>query len=65
VAVALYGIDRAIDWLYDNAAVKVAHGISWISRRLHNGSVNRYIFWSIAGAAAIVLTALAVLGGGR
>ena len=65
VAAALYGIDRAFDWIYDTAAVKAAHGVSWITRRLHNGSVNRYIVWSIAGAAAVVLATLAVLGGGR
>ncbi len=65
VAAALYGIDRAFDWLSDTAVVKAAHGVSWITRRLHNGNVNRYIFWSIAGAAAVVLTALAVVGGGR
>jgi NADH-quinone oxidoreductase subunit L len=64
-AAALHGIDRAFDWCYDTLAVKAAHGVSWVTRRLHNGSVNRYILWSIAGAAAVVLAALAVRGGGQ
>ena len=39
--------------------------MSWILRRLHSGDVNRYILWTLAGAVAIVLVVLAVVGGAR
>ena len=64
-AAALYGIDRAIDWITDAAAVKSALGASRLLRAAHNGNVNRYVLWSVVGAAAVVLTAVAILGGGR
>jgi NADH:ubiquinone oxidoreductase subunit 5 (subunit L)/multisubunit Na+/H+ antiporter MnhA subunit len=64
-AAALYGIDRGIDWIYETVAVKAAGGLSWAARRAHNGNVNRYVLWSLAGAAAVLLSAMALLGGGR
>ena len=64
-AVALWGIDRAFDWMYETVAVGSALGISRISRFFHNGNVNRYVLWSLAGAVAVVLAVLAVLGGGK
>ena len=65
ISAALYAVDRAIDWVYETLAVTVAQGISRVGRRLHNGSVNRYVLWSLAGAAAVVITAALVLGGSR
>jgi formate hydrogenlyase subunit 3/multisubunit Na+/H+ antiporter MnhD subunit len=65
VSAALYGVDRAIDWVYDTLAVRTARGLSTLGRRAHNGSVNRYVLWALAGAAAVVLTAAFVLGGSR
>jgi formate hydrogenlyase subunit 3/multisubunit Na+/H+ antiporter MnhD subunit len=64
-AVALNAVDRAFDWIYERLAVAIARGISWIFGHSHNGSVNRYIIWSLAGAAAVVATAVAVFGGGK
>jgi hypothetical protein len=64
-AVGLNGIDRAIDWVYESLAVKAALGVSWITRAAHNGNVNRYVLWSLAGAAAIVLCAVTLFGGAR
>ena len=65
IAAALWGVDRAIDWVYDTLIVKTAQGLSTLGRRAHNGSVNRYVLWSLAGAAAVVLTAALLLGGAR
>ncbi len=65
VATALWGVDRAIDWVYDTLIVRVAQGLSTLGRRAHNGSVNRYVLWSLAGAAAVVLTAALLAGGSR
>ena len=45
--------------------VKAAHGVSRLGRLAHNGSVNRYIFWSLAGAAAVVVIAAFMFGGSR
>jgi hypothetical protein len=65
ISVALWGVDRAFDWVYETVAVRTAQGISRVGRFLHNGNVNRYVLWSVVGAAAVVLSALAVLGGGK
>ena len=65
LALGLWGIDRAIDWVYDTLIVKAAQGVSRIGRLAHNGSVNRYILWSLAGAAAVVITAAFLIGGAR
>jgi len=65
IAAALWGVDRAFDWVYETVAVGLAQGISRMARFFHNGNVNRYVLWSIAGAAVVVLAALAVLGGGK
>jgi NADH-quinone oxidoreductase subunit L len=65
VSIALWAVDRAIDWVYDTLVVRVAQGLSQLGRLAHNGSVNRYVLWSLAGAAAVVITAALALGGGR
>jgi NADH:ubiquinone oxidoreductase subunit 5 (subunit L)/multisubunit Na+/H+ antiporter MnhA subunit len=65
IAIGLWGVDRAIDWVYDTLVVKAAHGVSRLVRLAHNGSVNRYVLWSLAGAAAVVLTAAFMFGGSR
>ena len=65
LAAALWGVDRAVDWIYETVAVGAAQGVSRIGRFFHNGNVNRYVLWSVVGAAAVVLSALAVLGGGK
>ncbi len=64
-ALALWGIDRAVDWVHMTLASGAALGLSGFLRRLHNGRVNRYLLWSIAGAIAVVLSAVALLGGRR
>ena len=63
VSAALYAIDRSFDWLSDTLIVKSAHGLSRLSRRAHSGNVNRYVAWALVGAAAVVICALALLGG--
>jgi len=65
IATGLWGIDRAIDWVYDTLLVKAAQGVSRLGRLAHNGSVNRYMLWSLAGAAAVIITAAFLFGGSR
>jgi NADH-quinone oxidoreductase subunit L len=65
LAAGLWGIDRAIDWVYDTLIVKAAQGVSRLGRLAHNGSVNRYVLWSLAGAAAVVISAAFLIGGSR
>ncbi|HVO39812.1 MAG TPA: proton-conducting transporter membrane subunit [Spirochaetia bacterium] len=64
-AAALHGIDRGIDWMTDAAAAKSANGVSRLLRSFQNGNVNRYVLWSLVGAAAVVFAAVALIGGGR
>ena len=59
-SISLYAVDRAFDWFYDTLVVKTALGISWLTRRAHNGNVNRYVMWSLAGAAVVIVSAVAV-----
>jgi formate hydrogenlyase subunit 3/multisubunit Na+/H+ antiporter MnhD subunit len=63
VTAGLWWIDRAIDWLYETLVVRASHGLSRLARLPHNGSANRYIIWSLVGAAAVVLSLIALLGG--
>ncbi len=64
-AVFLFWIDRVIDWLYAGLATKSALGVAWVLRVAHNGNLNRYILWSIAGAIAVILFVFAFFGGLR
>jgi len=45
IAVALWSVDRAVDWVYDTLAVKSAQGVSTLVRKAHTGSANRYVLW--------------------
>jgi NADH:ubiquinone oxidoreductase subunit 5 (subunit L)/multisubunit Na+/H+ antiporter MnhA subunit len=64
-ATALWGIDRAFDWVTETASVTIAHGISWAGRKVHNGNVNRYVLWSLVGAVVVVAAAVAWFGGAK
>jgi NADH-quinone oxidoreductase subunit L len=64
-AAGFWSIDRGIDWVYDTLVVRAAQGVSRLGRLAHNGSVNRYVLWSLAGAAAVVITAAFLFGGSR
>jgi NADH-quinone oxidoreductase subunit L len=53
-SVAMWGIDRAIDWVYNDMAPALAYFISGRVRKLHDGSYNTYIVWSLAAMAVII-----------
>jgi hypothetical protein len=53
--------DRGIDFVCSRASVGVAAGLSYGIRVLHTGSHTVYIWWALAGVAAIIL----VMMGGR
>jgi NADH-quinone oxidoreductase subunit L len=65
VSRALWGVDRGIDWFYETLVVKAAHGFSRAGRKVHNGSLNRYMLWALAGAVIVVAAAVAMFGGAR
>ena len=48
-----FGIDRAIDWIYNVFAVKSANLISANIRKAHTGNYSLYILWSLAGVALL------------
>jgi formate hydrogenlyase subunit 3/multisubunit Na+/H+ antiporter MnhD subunit len=48
------GIDKAIDWVYNDLSVNLSYAISKILRALQNGSYARYIIWAVSGAALVI-----------
>jgi formate hydrogenlyase subunit 3/multisubunit Na+/H+ antiporter MnhD subunit len=65
VSAGLWGVDRAIDWVYETLVVKASHGLSRAGRALHSGNVNRYVLWALAGAVILVAAAVVAFGGVR
>ena len=51
----MWFIDRAIDWIYNDLAPRMAYAITDRIRRLHNGSYKTYMIWSLAGAGIILI----------
>ena len=49
-----WGLDRAVDWLCDRLTVSLAQGGSRLLGRAHTGSYPLYLFWCLAGAAAVI-----------
>ncbi|MDP2929759.1 MAG: proton-conducting transporter membrane subunit, partial [Candidatus Omnitrophota bacterium] len=50
---AMWAIDKAIDWIYNDLAPRLAYVITGMIRKLHNGSYKTYMIWSLAGAGII------------
>jgi formate hydrogenlyase subunit 3/multisubunit Na+/H+ antiporter MnhD subunit len=48
-------IDRAIDWLYEDFAVKIAAGVTSLIRMAHTGSYSMYVVWSLIGVLFVVI----------
>ena len=53
-AAIAWRVDRAIDWLYNVAAVSLAYAFSLRIRKLHTGSYSLYVVWSLIGIIAIM-----------
>ena len=47
--------DRAIDWIQETAIVGATRALSSGIRIAHSGRYSRYILWSLAGAAGILV----------
>jgi len=52
---SLFGIDRVIDWLYDNLAVNLSCALSAAIRRMHTGYYAIYLIWALLGTLIIML----------
>jgi hypothetical protein len=50
-----WGVDRAIDFLYNTVVVKLTLGLVYIVRKPHTGSHAMYLAWVLAGLVVIVL----------
>jgi len=48
-------IDRAIDWLYEDFAVKIAAGVTGLIKLAHTGSYSMYVVWSLIGVLFVVI----------
>lgn len=51
---SMWAIDKAIDWIYNDAAPYLAYAVTGGIRRLHDGSYNTYIIWSLAGTILVI-----------
>jgi formate hydrogenlyase subunit 3/multisubunit Na+/H+ antiporter MnhD subunit len=51
----LFGIDRAIDWIYNDFSVNLSCTLSAVIRRMHAGYYAIYLIWSLLGALIIIL----------
>ncbi|NLB61689.1 MAG: hypothetical protein GX802_04615, partial [Clostridiales bacterium] len=58
---ACVGIERGVSYIYDTVAVNVVLSPGRMMRKVHNGSLGRYLFAALAGVVAIVLIFIAVL----
>lgn len=52
---AMWGIDKAIDWIYNDLAPASAYVVTSRIRKLHDGSYNTYIAWSLAGTILVII----------
>jgi formate hydrogenlyase subunit 3/multisubunit Na+/H+ antiporter MnhD subunit len=50
-----WGLDKAIDWVYDVFTVKVTYAFTNQIRRLHNGNYSTYLIWCLAGIAIVAI----------
>lgn len=55
-----YGIDRAIDWIYDGFFVRVTNSVSKGLKEFNTGKQSQYIVWAVSGML-IVIFVFAVL----
>jgi NADH-quinone oxidoreductase subunit L len=53
---ACFYIDRAIDWIYNVALVKLATSISAGLAAINNGHSSRYMAWAFAGMLFVLIT---------
>lgn len=52
---AMWGIDKAIDWIYNDMAPASAYVVTSRIRKLHDGSYNTYIVWSLVGMILVII----------
>ncbi len=52
---AMWGIDKAIDWIYNDLAPGSAYFITGRIRKLHDGNYKTYMVWSLAAAGIILI----------
>jgi NADH-quinone oxidoreductase subunit L len=57
-SIILFSIDRAVDWLYNGASVRLAYTTSSGIKRLHTGNYSLYIIWSLLGGIVVLIMML-------
>ena len=55
---ALWKVDRAIDWVYDGLAVKLAHFSSLKARQFQTGYYAVYILWALIATVVVIIVLL-------
>jgi NADH-quinone oxidoreductase subunit L len=54
-AVALWGVDRGIDWIYNVMSVRVGSFVSTEIKKAHCGNCANYIVWSVVAAVLVIM----------
>jgi NADH-quinone oxidoreductase subunit L len=49
------GVDKGIDWVYNDFSVKLSYSVSGAVRRFQNGSYTGYVIWAVSAAALVVV----------
>ncbi|MCL2390553.1 MAG: complex I subunit 5 family protein [Endomicrobia bacterium] len=52
---ASFDFDKGLNWIYDVLIVKTVLELSFIFKKVHNGSLRQYILWTLCGIAVIIL----------
>lgn len=60
IAKIAWGIDRAIDWIYEGLSVRMAYAFSGAVRQAHTGSISSYILWSLVGIICVIIFVMTV-----
>ena len=55
-----FGIDRAINWIYDVFFVRIHHTTAKLISEMNNGTPSRYLVWSFSGLAIIIFIFVAI-----
>lgn len=61
LSIALFAIDRAIDWFYEKLCVGIATSFSKILKKAYSGNLSASVSWSLIGIVIIIVTTIILM----